>query len=118
LVFLRQPVLKPVACGIGIRQRRVVAVVFIVDLLCGDKRVAAIALSHCPRDATAFVAVAHVAEIIVAARPETARTPLRVNVQHVGHLIDQPARRGGGGVPITTFRPAWPSVSTARSSQP
>ena len=69
-----------------------------VDALKGvDMRVAPVAFAHEARDAAAFLAVAVVAEVVVAARTEPARPSVRAHGQHVGIQVDQPLGRRGRG---------------------
>ena len=71
--------------------------IFIVGLPCGNMRVAAITFGHGGDDPRTVSAIAHVREIIVAARAETTGPPLRIHRQHVGVAVQHPACRGGGG---------------------
>ena len=71
--------------------------VFVVDLPGMDMGMTSIALAQDLGDATAFLAVALVAEAVVAARAELAGAALGVDPQHVGVAFEHPAGRGGGG---------------------
>ena len=96
-VAVFQPDAKAIARGVGKAQHGIVAAVFIVGLPGDHRRVCAIALRHRARDPHRFGAVAHVAEAIVPPRTKPARAALRIDRHHIGHLVDQPFGRGGGG---------------------
>ena len=96
-VALCQPAAKGMGCRITIRDHRVVAAVFIVDLPRGHMGVRAIAFGHQRGNRDAFLLIAFVAETVVPARPEFARTPFNIHGKHVGVAFQHPAWRGGGG---------------------
>ena len=73
------------------------AAVFVVDLPCANMRVLAVARAEDVSDAAAFLAVARMAEAIVATRAELARSTLGVDGEHVGMLGQHPARWGRRG---------------------
>ena len=84
LIALRQPIAEGMGrCG-GIRQRGVVAGIFIVGLPGRHKRIAAIPRSHFGGDFRTFGAVRTVTEAVVATRAKTAGFAILVNGQHVG----------------------------------
>ncbi len=94
LVLLRQPVAEGGGRRRRVAERGIVAAVFVVGLPGRDVRVPAVPLGQEAHDPRALVAVAPVAEAVVAARAETPGPAVRVQGQHVGVAGQDPARRG------------------------
>ncbi len=88
-----EPFAKAEERSLGIRERRVMAAVFVVDLPGGESRMPLRRRGDEGGDARALGAVAFVGETIVPARAEFPRPARGVDLQHVRHLRNEPTRR-------------------------